>query len=79
MKYKLIKPVNEKYTALQQVLTNRGIAVEDIPHYCDTTDADINSPLLFGEKILRDAAAALVGCIRSSSNAAVMGSRPLRY
>lgn len=72
MKYKLIKPVNEKYTALQQVLTNRGIAVEDIPHYCNTTDEDINSPLLFGEEVLRDAAAALVGCIRSSSNAAVI-------
>ncbi len=72
MKYKLIKPVNEKYTALEQVLTNRGIKLEDIPHYCNTTDEDINSPLLFGEEVLKNAAAALVKCIGSSLNAAVI-------
>lgn len=72
MKYKLIKPINKDYTALEQVLTNRGIALEEIPHYCNTTDEDINSPLLFGENIMKSAAAALVGCIEANLNAAVI-------
>ena len=63
MKYKLIKEYADeqlkKYSALEIILMNRGIKLEDIPHYCNTTDEDINSPLLFGEEVLRDAATAL--------------------
>ena len=72
MKYKLIKPINPKYTALEQVLVNRGIKYEDIAHYINTTDDDINSPLLFGEKVLKDAAAALLNTISSNSSAAII-------
>jgi hypothetical protein len=36
--YKLINPINENYTALEQVLTNRGIAYEDIPHYLNVSE-----------------------------------------
>lgn len=72
MRYKLIKPINSNYTALEQVLTNRGIKYEDIAHYINTTDDDINSPLLFGEDVLRTAAAALIGVIKSGSRAAVV-------
>ena len=60
MKYRLLKPINPQYSALEQILTNRGIAREDIDHYLHTTDDDINSPLLFGEDLLKRAAAALV-------------------
>lgn len=60
MKYKLIKPINPNYLALEQVLTNRGIKYEDIPHYINTTDNDINSPLALGEENLKAAASALV-------------------
>jgi single-stranded-DNA-specific exonuclease len=63
MKYKLIKPVNSKYSALEQVLTNRGVSYEDIPHYINTTDEDINSPLLLGEAQLLIAAKILISCI----------------
>jgi single-stranded-DNA-specific exonuclease len=63
MKYKLIKPVNSKYSALEQVLTNRGISYEDISHYINTTDEDINSPLLLGEAQLLIAAKILISCI----------------
>lgn len=59
MKYQLLKPINPNYSALEQVLTNRGIAYKDIQHYLNTTDGDINSPLAFGEPALRRAAAAL--------------------
>lgn len=72
MKYKLIKPVNSKYSALEQVLTNRGIDHRYIQHYCNTTDDDINSPLLFGEKTLKKAAAALISTISSGHHAAVI-------
>ena len=72
MKYKLIKPVNPKYSALEQVLTNRGIDHRYIQHYCNTTDDDINSPLLFGEKTLRSAAAALISTISSNYRAVII-------
>jgi single-stranded-DNA-specific exonuclease len=55
MKYKLIKPVNKEYNVLQQVLTNRGIDINDIEHYINTTDDDINSPLSLGEASLKAA------------------------
>lgn len=63
MKYKLIKEVNPNYSAIEQILTNRGIKYEDIKHYLNTTDEDINSPLCFGEEKLKKAAAALIRTI----------------
>jgi hypothetical protein len=72
MKYKLIKPVNKNYSAIQQVLTNRGIDYEDIEHYLNTTDEDINSPLLLGEEKLRAAAAALLGTIQQGLNVIII-------
>lgn len=69
MRYHLLKPTNPNYTVLEQVLTNRGIAKEDISHYLNTTDDDINSPLLFGEDNLKRAAVALATCARSNGRA----------
>lgn len=46
MDYTLIKPINENYTALEQVLTNRGIQFNDIPHYLSVSEKDNLSPLL---------------------------------
>ena len=63
MKYSLIKPVNPNYNAIEQILTNRGIKQEDIEHYLNTTDADINSYEGFGKKVLHDAAATLITTI----------------
>lgn len=48
MKYELINQPNPNYSALEQVLVNRGIKYEEIPHYINTTDDDINSFLLLG-------------------------------
>ena len=48
MKYKLIKEMNKEYNAIQQILTNRGINFNDIHHYLNTTDEDINEPEAFG-------------------------------
>ena len=76
MKYKLIKEYADeqlkKYSALEIILMNRGIKLEDIPHYINTTDEDINSPLLFGEDVLRNAAAALIGCIKANKECAII-------
>lgn len=46
MEYRLIKPINEEYSALEQVLTNRGIKFDDIPRYLNLTAEEELSPLL---------------------------------
>ena len=38
MIYKLINEINPNYSAIEQILTNRGIALEDIPSYLKTTE-----------------------------------------
>lgn len=48
MKYKLINAVNPSYSATQQILTNRGIPLEKINDYINSTEEDINSPHEFG-------------------------------
>ena len=63
MKYQLVHSVNPQYSAIEQILTNRGIPHENIERYLNTTDEDINSPLAFGEENLRDAARMLIQCI----------------
>lgn len=63
MKYKLINPINKNYSALEQIFTNRGIKYEDIPHYINTTDDDINSFFLLGEDKLKEAAFLLLSTI----------------
>ena len=72
MKYSLIKPINPNYSVTEQLLTNRGIKREDIPHYLNTTDDDINSYLKFGEDILKRAAAALITTIKLERNATII-------
>ena len=63
MKIKLINAPDENLKATEQILVNRGINLKDAHHYLNTTDADINSPLAFGEENMKRAAAAIVGCI----------------
>lgn len=63
MKYKLINEINPKYNAIQQILTNRKIPLDIIPHYLNTTDEDINNPILFGKDKLDAAAAQLIQTI----------------
>ena len=59
MKYKLINPPSNKYSAQQQILINRGIDEKDISHYMNLTDNDINPPEALGKELLEKAAAAL--------------------
>lgn len=72
MKYKLLKEVNPNYTAQEQVLTNRGIPLNEIHHYLNTTDNDINDYKLFGEERLKTAATALIKCISEDKEALIV-------
>lgn len=72
MKYQLINPINPSYSALEQVLTNRGIPRSEIKHYLNTTDADINDFNKLGGDRLLKAARTLIGAIQSDSRALVI-------
>lgn len=64
MRYELINPINSNYSTIEQILTNRGIKLEQIKHYLNTTDEDINEPELLGEKNLRNAAALIIQTVQ---------------
>ena len=72
MKYELIKPINPEYSAIEQILTNRGISKEQIKHYLNTTDEDINEPEAFGEDLLKTAAALVVQTVQTNKAMAVI-------
>ena len=72
MNYKLLHGINPNYTTIEQILTNRGISIEDITHYLNTTDADINEPERLGEENLRAAAACLIKTISEDKNALII-------
>ena len=63
MKYQLINKINPQYDIIEQILTNRGIKYEEIGHYLNTTDEDINQPELLGADILKEGTAALIKTI----------------
>lgn len=56
MNYKLISEPNPNYKTVEQILVNRGIAINDIPHYLKPTDKDINNYKLLNEDNLKQAA-----------------------
>ena len=72
MKYELIKPINPNYSTVEQILTNRGINREDIPHYLNTNITDVNSYVDFGMDKLEGAAAALVQSISLGRDAIII-------
>lgn len=72
MKFKLINQPNENYSAIKQVLINRGFAPKEIDHYMNLSDADINDPEIFGEELLAAAASALKQAIDSQSDTCVI-------
>lgn len=72
MKYKLINPINPKYNTIEQILTNRHIPLEEVAHYLNTTDKDINAPEALGQACLTAAARALLTHINNEDNALVI-------
>ena len=63
MKIKLINTPDKNLKATEQILVNRGIKLADAHHYLNTTDADINDPLEFGQDKMSQAARAVAACI----------------
>lgn len=72
MKYQLINPINQNYSTIEQILTNRGIPKNNIYHYLNTTDDDINSFLTLDENKLKTAAAYLIKTITNKKNCLVI-------
>ena len=72
MKYKLIKEPDNSLSATQQILYNRGISLNQIHHYLNTSDLDINSFDGLGIENLKNAAAALVSTIQNKKNVLIV-------
>lgn len=72
MKYKLINPPNNKYTAKGQILINRGMKEEDLIHYMNLTDADINDPDIFGLDLLWNAASNITQAIDAQNDICII-------
>ena len=72
MKYQLINPINQNYSTIEQILTNRGISKNNIYHYLNTTDDDINSFLTLDENKLKAAAAYLIKTITNKENCLII-------
>ena len=71
MEYQLITPriPQKNLTAVERVLTNRGIALAEIEHYLHTTDDDILSPKLI--KNVHEGAQMLIKHIAQNDNVLV--------
>ena len=63
MRYELINTPDPRYNAKKQILVNRGLKETEIEHYMNLTDADINEPEVFGERLMSQAASALLTAI----------------
>lgn len=72
MKYKLINTPNDKYNAKQQILINRGMKEEDLVHYMNLTDDDINPPEAFGEEIINAASNCLLKHLNNDSKIVII-------
>lgn len=72
MKFNLINPINPKYNAIQQVLTNRGIPLQDIDHYLNTTDKDVASFEQLNPGLMKKAAAQLIKTIKAEEDATII-------
>lgn len=72
MKYQLIQENKNNYNAIQTILTNRGIPLNEIHHYLNTTDADINDAEKLGVENLKNAARLLLNAINGQSKVIVI-------
>ena len=72
MKYQLIKPINKNYSVIQQILTNRGIHLNNINNYLYNTDADVAPPEALDQTKLRQAAATLISTISNQGKTLVI-------
>lgn len=72
MKYQLINKPNKNFSAIQQILYNRGIAEDEILHYVNLSDQDINSPLSLGETNLKNGLMAIINTVKEDADVLVI-------
>jgi len=72
MKYELINPPNNKYTTKQQIFINRGFKENDLIHYMNLSNEDINDPEVFGEEVMAAAASELKRAIETKTDICVI-------
>ena len=68
MQYRLFSKEQSDCSTIEQILINRGLKKEDIFHYLNTTDEDINDPVTFGEKVLNNGVQMLISHIQAEDD-----------
>lgn len=72
MIYKLINNINPNYSITETLLTNRGIPIDEVSHYLNSSAADIESYIELGEDLLKAAAVAIIKAVKSNAAACVV-------
>ena len=72
MKIKLYSKFDENTPMLNRVLINRGVPINELRHYMNTTDRDINDFLSLGEDDLKQAAVHLCNTIQEDKSCLII-------
>ena len=72
MKIKLYSKFDENTPMLNRVLINRGVPINELRHYMNTTDKDINDFLSLGEDDLKQAAIHLCNTIQEDKSCLII-------
>lgn len=72
MKTKLYSKFDENVPMLNRVLINRGVPINELRHYMNTTDRDINDFLSLGEDDLKQAAIHLCNTIQEDKSCLII-------
>lgn len=72
MKTKLYSKFDENVPMLNRVLINRGVPINELRHYMNTTDRDINDFLSLGEDDLKQAAVHLCNTIQEDKSCLII-------
>ena len=72
MKTKLYSKFDENTPMLNRVLINRGVPINELRHYMNTTDRDINDFLFLGEDDLKQAAVHLCNTIQEDKSCLII-------
>ena len=72
MRYQLINKPNQNFSTIQQILYNRGITEDEILHYINLSDQDINSPLLLDQQNLKQGLSLLLKNIKFDGNVVII-------
>ena len=72
MKVKLYSKYDNETPMLNRVLINRGVPIDELEHYMNTTDNDINTAVMFGEDNIKKAMTVLFQCIENNEKCLIV-------